>query len=326
MNSFRNILVGVDLLTPETLVTRDVTEASRQAVSQAIWLARRMEAQLTFNAVLPRFMSPSFQCVPDWYSSEFQVNVRRFRDDAAAALQELVDQASRETCGAGYSICYGDAWLELIRTAVRDSHDLIVVGSRDDAELSRLFLGSTAVKLLRKAPTAVWITHPRNQLEITSVVAATDFSSTAENAAKAALQVATACSAHLHLVHVCHEGLEVQMWGGQRSPVQREELYRAACGEAQAQMDREIQRLHGAGVSVEVTGDVKWGDAAQAVLGAAIDRKADLLVLGSVGRTGLMGVLIGNTAERILREVDRSLLVIKPDDFKCPVPLDHAQE
>jgi nucleotide-binding universal stress UspA family protein len=86
-------------------------------------------------------------------------------------------------------------------------------------------------------------------------------------------------------------------------------------------MDREVQRLRESDAQAEVVGHVKWGDPASAVLHVAVDRMADLLVLGSVGRTGLAGVLLGNTAERVLREVNRSLLVVKPEGFRCPVPL-----
>jgi universal stress protein E len=45
----------------------------------------------------------------------------------------------------------------------------------------------------------------------------------------------------------------------------------------------------------------------------------DLLVMGSVARSGLPGLLVGNTAERIVNQVDCSVLVVKPDGWKTPV-------
>lgn len=326
MRPFRNILVGIDLFAQKTLATRDITDASRQAVQQAIWLARQMDAHITFQAVLPSVLNPSSKYVPDWYASEFQLNVRQYHEDAASALQDLVNQAEGEKCIASAHLCCGDPWIELIRTAVEREHDLIVVGSRDEVGVSRLFIGSTAVKLIRKAPMAVWITHPRQKVEVRSVVAATDFSHTAERAAITAMTVANACCAELHLVHACHETIEARLWGGQRTPAQREEMYRAVCGEAQSQMEREITRLGAVDASFPVSGHVKWGHATEALLQVAMDQRADLLVMGSVGRTGLAGVLLGNTAERVLREIDRSLLVVKPEDFRCPVPLKTRNE
>ncbi len=45
----------------------------------------------------------------------------------------------------------------------------------------------------------------------------------------------------------------------------------------------------------------------------------DLIVMGSVARTGIPGFIIGNTAELILGQVKCSVLVVKPDGFVSPV-------
>jgi len=48
----------------------------------------------------------------------------------------------------------------------------------------------------------------------------------------------------------------------------------------------------------------------------------DLIVMGTVARTGIPGFIIGNTAESILARVHCSVLAIKPDGFKSPVAVD----
>jgi nucleotide-binding universal stress UspA family protein len=47
----------------------------------------------------------------------------------------------------------------------------------------------------------------------------------------------------------------------------------------------------------------------------------DLVVMGTVARTGVPGLLMGNTAETILNQIDCSVLAIKPPGFKTPVTL-----
>jgi nucleotide-binding universal stress UspA family protein len=47
--------------------------------------------------------------------------------------------------------------------------------------------------------------------------------------------------------------------------------------------------------------------------------KVDLIVMGTVCRTGVPGVFMGNTAESILQQVESSVLTIKPDGFVTPV-------
>ena len=47
----------------------------------------------------------------------------------------------------------------------------------------------------------------------------------------------------------------------------------------------------------------------------------DLIVMGTVCRTGLAGFFVGNTAEDILQQVDCSVLALKPEGFVSPVEL-----
>ena len=48
----------------------------------------------------------------------------------------------------------------------------------------------------------------------------------------------------------------------------------------------------------------------------------DLVVMGTVARTGSPGFIMGNTAETILNQIDCSVLAIKPPGFKTPVTLE----
>jgi nucleotide-binding universal stress UspA family protein len=58
------------------------------------------------------------------------------------------------------------------------------------------------------------------------------------------------------------------------------------------------------------------------VLINVVDKDIDLLVMGTVCRTGIAGFLIGNTAEEVLNQVDCSVLTRKPVGFVTPVTLD----
>jgi nucleotide-binding universal stress UspA family protein len=63
------------------------------------------------------------------------------------------------------------------------------------------------------------------------------------------------------------------------------------------------------------------GDPAVLIPKVAKREKIDLIVMGTVCRTGLPGFIIGNTAESILFKVDCSVLSIKPYGFISPVKL-----
>jgi nucleotide-binding universal stress UspA family protein len=51
-------------------------------------------------------------------------------------------------------------------------------------------------------------------------------------------------------------------------------------------------------------------------------KRIDLIVMGTVGRTGIPGFLIGNTAETVLRQVNCSVLAVKPEGFVTPVKIE----
>lgn len=46
---------------------------------------------------------------------------------------------------------------------------------------------------------------------------------------------------------------------------------------------------------------------------------ADLIVIGTVGRSGIQGLLLGNTAEKVLDTCDCSIFTVKPDGFVSPI-------
>ena len=64
------------------------------------------------------------------------------------------------------------------------------------------------------------------------------------------------------------------------------------------------------------------GDADLVISQLAHKKRMELLIMGTVARTGIPGFLIGNTAEEVLRKVNCSVLTVKPKGFVTPVKRD----
>jgi universal stress protein E len=61
----------------------------------------------------------------------------------------------------------------------------------------------------------------------------------------------------------------------------------------------------------------------EAVLLEHIERyEIDLMVMGTIARSGINGLLFGNTAERLLPLISCSVLAVKPTEFRSPITLD----
>ena len=68
-----------------------------------------------------------------------------------------------------------------------------------------------------------------------------------------------------------------------------------------------------------ITPHLVEGRAGDVIAEVAGRLEVDLIVIGTVGRTGVPGFLIGNTAERVLDSVECSVLTLKPEGFETPV-------
>ena len=73
---------------------------------------------------------------------------------------------------------------------------------------------------------------------------------------------------------------------------------------------------------LESRAHVEEGRAAHVVTETAKRLEADLIVMGTVARTGIPGLIIGNTAEDVLSAAHCSVLAVKPPDFRTPVTLE----
>lgn len=138
------------------------------------------------------------------------------------------------------------------------------------------------------------------------ILVPSDFSEDAEAALDLAIQIAQDMGAELHLVHAYR--LPVEMLSPYGVPLPDAvvpEIRKAAGGQLQEQLDR-VRR---SGVQAEA--HLREGTAPEAVAEAARALGADLIVMGTRGRTGLAHVVLGSVAERTLRAAPCPVLTVK---------------
>ncbi len=145
------------------------------------------------------------------------------------------------------------------------------------------------------------------QTRLDSLLVATDFSETAEAALDWATDIALAHDASIDLVHTLL--LPNQMGDYLPSPPDMSaELQQAAL----LRLDQSAGRARDRGV--EVTPELRLGLPSQAILAAARDAGVDLVVMGTLGTTGIRHLLLGSTAERVVQRAHCPVLTIHPDD------------
>ena len=231
-------------------------------------------------------------------------------------LAELLKPYASSAIHVKQEILIGSPFAEIIHSVQEHGHDLVVVGTRGANGLQRLILGSTTQRLLRNCPCAVWSVQSEPSTPLKTILAATDFSEVSGRALQAAAYLAQRSGATLHVVHVV-EGLDPVTLTGVPDELLRHskrEINRAA-----------RQRL--AEFAQQWAGDmptdqrrVVWGKSWKAIGDLARRLQADLAVLGTVGRSGIPGMLLGNTSEKVLHTIRCDVLTVKPEGFVSPIP------
>jgi nucleotide-binding universal stress UspA family protein len=224
------------------------------------------------------------------------------------------------------SVRWGTPWLELVRAVLRDGHDLVVKTAAGAAGRHPVFFGSTALHLLRKCPSAVWIVAGAEAPPIRRVVAALDpmardsvRTGLAERIVENALDVSAAFEADLHVLSA---------WRATGERILREHMTSAELGDfVEAARATAAEGLRKAlapwgGAVPEQRVHLLRGVAHEVIPDWVAQQEADLLVLGTLGRAGLPGRLIGETAETVVRSVRCSVWALKPPGFMSPVRLD----
>jgi universal stress protein E len=319
MQQFRNILVGVDLTRGRPSSVSDLSPVAQEAIQSGIWLARTNAAKLTFFSAY----EPAGTIWSMLGEEERSGTARAAEEAASRVLSELVGQAKQEGVGATAKLAQGTAWVQIIRQALRDRHDLVVVGTRDLKGLRRVLLGSTSLKLVHECPCAVWVTKPRTEARPRSILVASDLGPVSEEALRVVVSLARLTGAQVHLLHVVDYPLD-RLWSTGLPDAKTAEYHRQVRAAAEKVLHGQLQRADPGSlnppVQVHLLDGVGLPDLG--VLQFIEDHRVDLLALGTMSRSGLAGSIMGHTAERLLPEVHCSVLAVKAPDFQGPVTLE----
>ncbi len=291
------------------LVYASPADEDQLALELGARLARSTGASLTLAGVVePQSFSRPFRRAID------ELDARCERERLEAAVADL-----RKEMEVRVEILRGTAWLELVRFVLRDGHDLVLKAADGMGRGSGLFFGSTALHLIRKCPCPVWVVgsegaSPRR------VMAAVDPGEDEVRGATArrVLELAVALAGEeVHPVAAWNAPGET-LYQSRMPPSKLEAYVRSAREEAERGLKRALAGLPIAAERVQlVKGD------ARRVLPALVEKEDfDLVVMGGLGRVGVAGFLIGETAETVIRSVRCSVLVVKPPGFRSPVERD----
>jgi hypothetical protein len=212
--------------------------------------------------------------------------------EALAILDGVLAAAMAAGIPCATQLVYGDQpHQEIVATAEELASDLIVLGRRGKRGLARFMVGHATAQVAGLAPCPVLMVPRASELWQRRILLASDGSDACAAAEAQAIDLARLCQLPLTLVSVT-------------SPSHNAERKAAA----QAALDRLLARVQAAGLEGEAL--LAEGRPEEMVVATAASRGADLIVVGSRGRTGLQRLLLGSASERIMGLAQSPVLIV----------------
>jgi nucleotide-binding universal stress UspA family protein len=327
MHGFKDILF---------VVTSD-DNYSDAALERAFTLAVNNQARLTVVEIIDKFPDNIKLPGSGLSSPELQKKIAASYKDK---LEEMVAPI-RKTLEVQVKVLVGTSFMETIREVLSGHHDLVIKAAQNNDEGAFRVFGGDDMHLLRKCPCAVLLIRPNAGKTFHRIVAAVDVDNyhlPKELQARHLLNVeildlatsmALSESAELYVVHAWRAVGESIMQGGfiKSSDEEVAKYVEEVRLQHNKKMDGLMEEID-AKLGVEATEYIKpikqllKGWPRKEIPLFVNNVKADLVVMGTVGRTGVPGFIMGNTAETILSHINCSVLAIKPEGFKTPITVE----
>lgn len=278
------------------LLATDLSARSDRALDRAVMLAKRWQSRLTVLHVLEDAGAPSEsdEPLPSWRRAPDPLDA--IRKDISADLGEIAEATA-------ILVEEGDTVETVAHVAEKSGSELVVIGVARNGLLGELMLGRTVDGLLRRCPEPLLVVKARPRGPYRHIVVATDFSETSRHAFDAAARFFPDDALTVfHAYDPPMSGLT-----GDAAAYRRE--YRKVAEQECEDFLQEAERRHGNWRRPRVM--IEYGAPNHLLRDYVADGSADLVVVGTQGRSAIFDVFIGSVAKRILEDVSCDVLLVR---------------
>ncbi|MGD1854358.1 MAG: universal stress protein [Leptolyngbyaceae cyanobacterium] len=332
------------------VVGLDKSDLSLKALQKAIIFAQGYGAELKLVFVLSGHESDAPK-VGSYFNGypypgmntttleSYQAAWNKFVDNSQAWLEQQISETKEKTVDTSGALLQGSPGVKLCEFAITWNADLIIVGSRGLSGISELLMGSVSNHVMHHAPCSVLIVHSDKQSEMSAqssysdvgtsmpgilqrLLVPVDRSGMAEQAIAAAIDLAKLQKAEIKLVHVI-DGDEYDMpqkltFSDSQYMLQHNGLilkeyqhdWHKFIDGWWRRLQRQVQDIEDEGI--DAICDVMQGRTGPRICEVAKDWKADLIVIGSRGLSGLKELLVGSVSYYVSHRAPCSVLIIRP--------------
>jgi universal stress protein E len=274
------------------LVATDFSPSADDAVRVAAGLARAFGARVVLLYVMPEL-------------PEAGVAEEMLREKSGERLEEIAGRVRAAGVGSvAPAVAAGDPGERILEQAEAREANLIFIGSGQKPHDDRFPLGIIAARICRLATKPVWVVKPGAPDQAARILCAVDFSDTSRRALTNVIHLARTYQAELIVLTVV---APLSSWLGTAD----HETQDAHLADERARFAEFLKEFDFHGVSHQAV--LRQGEPHEEILAAVAEASTDLLVMGSVGRTGLSRALMGSVAEKVTRQMPCSIVTVKAE-------------
>ena len=281
-------------LLEKILVATNFDKDSDQTVQAAVSVAKTFNSEIILLHVIPEV-------------SGFPTAVGNLKKKVRERLQNLQSDIEKaDVRVTETTMLSGVPFDQIVRHADQHDANVIIMGAGEKSGDDPFRLGITAEKVLRKASKPVWVVKPDATMQISNILCPVDFSEPSARALTNAIRLARSFQAKLTVLHAI-QPLTVILRLSQVGDMDEANYVR----ERHSQFELFLKNFdfH----NVDWNREIRPGQPHQEILAMANETRADLLVMGSVGRSGLSRILMGSVASKVVRQMPCSVITVKSE-------------
>ena len=281
------------------LLATDTSKYSKGAVKEAINMAKSCDSRLYAMSVIE--INPEFIALAPLLMEKQEKTVKKH-------LEKIRDMAAQKNVECEIIIREGDKPHNMIiEEADKKNAELIVMGRRGRTGLAKVLMGSETARVIGHTICKVLVVPRSSSIKWKRIIIATDGSKYSKAAVRESIRMAKQCT-----------GLPTRQ-GGQAGQANTSILSALAVIPEYATEEetktatnavREIKR-NAEKENIKSETAVLTGNPFETIVKFAKKKNADIIVMGSHGRTGIQRLLMGSVAERVIGHAECAVLVVK---------------
>ncbi|GHE83994.1 universal stress protein UspE [Thalassotalea profundi] len=298
----------------------DPTTEDQKAFERSIELAKKTNATITAFLSIYDF---SYEMTTMLSSEEREAMRASVIKDRELWIAEKIAAVDNEGLIIDSKVIWHNRPFEpIIEQVINEGYDIVIKGTHEHDKLKAVIFTPTDWHILRKCPCPVLLVKDHSWPKDGNILAAINVGSDEEEhislnkiITEEALNLAKLIDANVHLVN-SFPGTPVNI------AIEIPEFNANEYNESMLNHHQTAMAAHAKEFNIDSNNThVSEGLPEDVIQNKALSLDAELVILGTIGRTGLSAALIGNTAEHVIDGLNCDVLALKPEGYTSPLAM-----